>query len=86
MKPVIEENPLPIKLSDDPIKALDEIADYLKAINYSKDREVVEDDDGEPFLVGYAQTPEYLQGCVDIFHECRRIVAQEKAKGTDNER
>ena len=86
MKPVIEENAQPIKLSDDPIKALEEIADYLKAINYSKEREVVEDDEGEPFIVGFIQTPEYLQGCVDIVHECRRIVAQEKAKGTDNER
>ncbi|EKO3439439.1 hypothetical protein NTE19_003331 [Vibrio fluvialis] len=76
MKPVIEHNPNPIKLSNDPIKALTEIAGYLSAINYAKQHEVIENDDGEPHLAGYVQTPEYLQGCADIVAECKRIVAQ----------
>lgn len=85
MKPVIEDNPRPITLSDDPIKALEEIASYLSAVNYSMDRKVVEEDGGEPFIVGFIQTPEYLQGCVDIVLECRRIVAQVNSKGSGNE-
>ncbi len=74
MEPVIKDNPNPITLANDPIEALKEIASYLTSINYSKQHEVIEkDDDGESYLVGYVQMPEYLQGCVEIVAECERI-------------
>ncbi|HBN6882692.1 TPA: hypothetical protein L3302_003435 [Vibrio cholerae] len=79
MKPVIEINSAPFVLPNDPLAALEEIASYLSAINYQKSHAVIANEDGEePYLKGYWQTPEYLQGCQDIVSECRRIVEMAK--------
>lgn len=74
MKPVTSESKDPIKLNDDPLKALGEVSGYLSSINYGKQHEVIESDDGTPYVVGYWQTPEYLQGIVEIHQECKRII------------
>ncbi|ARN69164.1 hypothetical protein FORC36_4647 (plasmid) [Vibrio vulnificus] len=72
-------------LSDDPKKALKEIASYLRSVNTSPDRVVTETYDcecGEPQrcdcekeseIVGYWQTPEYLEGLMEMADECERI-------------
>ncbi|EOX3117483.1 hypothetical protein ACPFMY_000322 [Vibrio cholerae] len=79
MKPVIEINSAPFVLPNDPLAALEEIASYLSAINYQKSHAVTANEDGEePYLKGYWQTPEFLQGCQDIVSECRRIVEMAK--------
>jgi hypothetical protein len=59
----------PIKLESDPIKALKEITGYLRCVS-TRGREV---NTLEGELEGYWQTPEFLQGCLDIANECERI-------------
>ena len=63
------DDPNPITLENDPIKALKEIAGYLRCLS-TRGREH-RSPDGE--LEGYWQTPEFLQGCLDIANECERI-------------
>ncbi|MBF4338952.1 hypothetical protein, partial [Vibrio anguillarum] len=79
MNEVIEKNKNPLKISNDPFEALDEISSYLKHISYSYDRRV-NDVDG---LIGYWQTPEYIQGIVDIVRECKRILSTTQAVNYD---
>jgi hypothetical protein len=69
MSHVICEDPNPMTLENDPIKALKEIAGYLRCVS-TNGREV-KTVDGK--LEGYWQTPEFLQGCLDIAKECERI-------------
>lgn len=59
-----------IKLSDDPKKALLEIASYLETVEMNRNRKVVEN--GE--VVGYWQTPEWCSGLGEIAGECHRLV------------
>ena len=72
---VIIKDDNPMTLSDAPQKALKEIAGYLRCVS-TREREV-KSEDGE--LLGYYQTPEYLQGCLDIADECERIIGLESA-------
>jgi len=72
VKPVIENNKDKIVLSNDPKIALAEIAGYLSSINYHRSHAVFDADD--KYLLGYWQTPEYLQGIVDIKLEIERII------------
>lgn len=80
MNNVIENNKNPLKISNDPFEAIDEISSYLEHIRYSYDRRV-SDNDGS--LLGYWQTPEYLQGVVDIVLECKRILSTTQAVNYD---
>lgn len=69
MSKIICDDPNPMTLESDPFKALKEITGYLRCIS-TEGREV-NTPDGE--LKGYWQTPEYLQGCLNIANECERI-------------
>lgn len=63
------DDPNPMILESDPIKALKEISGYLRCVSTSG-REV-KSAEGE--LESYWQTPEFLQGLLDIADECDRI-------------
>ena len=65
----------PMTLEDDPLKALHEIAGYLRCISFHPSRKTF-GCDGE--LSGYSQTEEYLQGCLEIADECERIINKGK--------
>lgn len=75
-KQLIIKDDAPMTLCDEPKAALKEIAGYLRCVS-TKGREI-KDGDGE--LLGYWQTPEYLQGCLDIAAECERIVELESTE------
>lgn len=63
----------PIKLSNDPAKALQEIASYIQSVRAGSDRAVIQD--GE--RVGYWQTTDWLQGLAEIAGECERVACIE---------
>lgn len=67
-----------IVLPDDPKKALLDIAGYLSSVHVGKYHEVKNPETGE--IDGYWQTAEYLEGCLEIEQECRRITSEPSDK------
>lgn len=64
----------PIKLPDDPLKAMHEIKGYLRSLSKAHCRAAYDSHDEE--IVGYWQTEEWLDGLLDIANECERILAR----------
>nr|BDD48048.1 hypothetical protein 2 [Pseudomonadaceae bacterium] len=69
----------PIDLDDNPAVAFREIAGYLRSINMTNERVHIDKPFGE--VVGYWQSPEYLQGLLDIANECIRHAEQLEQQG-----
>jgi len=59
-------------LCDNPIDAMQEIASYLRCVNCQPQRKAL---DRYGDLAGFWQTPEYLDGCLEIADECERIIS-----------
>ena len=65
----------PMTLPDEPGEAMRDAASYLRCVS-THGREVR---DSEGNLLGYWQTPEYLQGCLDVAAELDRVVGLKKS-------
>lgn len=63
----------PVTLPDDPRKALAEIAAYLRTVQRGPDRSVRDPVHYADGIIGQWQTPEWLDGLVDIALECDRL-------------
>lgn len=70
----------PIELPDDPLAALGEIKGYLRSLNKTEHR-AVRDPVITSDIWGYWQTPEWLDGLLDIANECERIIATHQPRG-----
>jgi len=60
-------------LSDDPKKALHEIAGYLRSVSMGSNRAVWDTEESKE-IIGYYQRTEWLMGLLEIADECDRIV------------
>ena len=60
--------------TNEPNEALRQIANYLRTVDLSADREVTFD--GE--VIGYYQLTEWLHGLKEIAGECDRIASKEE--------
>lgn len=69
------EDPDPMVLPDEPDESMREAASYLRCVS-THGREVR---DSEGNLLGYWQTPEYLQGCLDVADELDRVAGRLKS-------